>query len=274
MPELPEVETFRRHLLQGDSGAPSILGKKISSAELLWDGTLAEPEPAEFISRIKDQFVTGVGRRGKNLIIHLSRDSLIIHLRMSGELVVEEQINPLGKHYRLILNFNDRYRLAFNNIRKFGRVWLIDDPATILGDLGPEPLSDDFTAESFHQLLHAHSRQLKYFLLDQRMIAGLGNIYTDESLFKAKLSPIRKTDSLSITESRALWSSIREVLQEGIKNQGSSIDWMYRGGDYQKYLSVYNLEGQACKQCETPIKRMRIAQRSTYYCPSCQQLPE
>jgi formamidopyrimidine-DNA glycosylase len=274
MPELPEVETFRRYLLQGDSGAPSILGKKITSAELLWEGTLAEPEPEEFLFRIQGQFVTGIGRRGKNLLINLSRDSLIIHLRMSGELVVEEQINPIGKHYRLILNFNDGYRLAFNNIRKFGRVWFTEDPSRIIGNLGPEPLGDDFTSETFQVLLHSHSRQLKYFLLDQEMIAGLGNIYTDESLFRAKLNPTRKSDSLSGTESRRLWESIREVLREGIQNQGSSIDWMYQGGDYQKYLSVYNLEGQPCKRCKTPISRIKIAQRSTYYCPNCQPLPE
>ena len=274
MPELPEVETFRRYLLQGVSGAPSILGKKISSAELLWEGTLEKPEPEEFLTRIQGQFVTGIGRRGKYLLIHLSRDSLIIHLRMSGELVVEEQINPAGRHYRLILNFNDRYRLAFNNIRKFGRVWLTEFPSEIIGNLGPEPLGDDFTPESFHNTLHAHNKQLKYFLLDQEMVAGLGNIYTDESLFRAKLNPVRKSDSLSITETHRLWESIREVLREGIQNQGSSIDWMYRGGDYQKYLSVYNLEGQKCKRCKTPIKRIKIAQRSTYYCPTCQPLPE
>jgi formamidopyrimidine-DNA glycosylase len=274
MPELPEVETFRRHLLQGEPGSPSILGKQITDAELLWEGSLAEPEPAEFLTRIKDQYVTGVGRRGKNLLINLSPDHLIIHLRMSGELVVEEQIDPMGSHYRLILNFSDGYRLAFSNIRKFGRVWLTEDPSQIIGNLGPEPLGDDFTPDSFHTLLHSRNRQLKYFLLDQEIIAGLGNIYTDESLFRAKLNPARKSDSLTKPESQRLWISIREVLQEGIQNQGSSIDWMYKGGDYQKYLSVYNLEGEPCQRCKTPIKRIKIAQRSTYYCPICQPLPE
>jgi formamidopyrimidine-DNA glycosylase len=274
MPELPEVETIRRFLLQGKSDAPSILGKKIASAELLWEGTLADPSPDEFIARVPGQYVTGIGRRGKNLLIQLSRDALIIHLRMSGDLIVEEQINPIGKHYRLLLNFQDRYRLAFNNIRKFGRVWLVEDPAQVIGQLGPEPLSDDFTPEAFHQILQSHNRQLKYFLLDQTMVAGLGNIYTDESLFRAQLNPTRKTDSLSKTESHSLWESIRSVLREGIQNQGSSIDWMYRGGDYQKYLSVYNLEEQPCKRCETPIKRIKLAQRSTYFCPTCQPFPE
>jgi formamidopyrimidine-DNA glycosylase len=274
MPELPEVETFRRYLLQGVPGVPSILGKQIASAELLWEGSLADPEPAEFLDRIQGQFVTGIGRRGKNLLVHLSRDNLIIHLRMSGELVVEEQTNPLQKHYRIIFNFSDGYRLAFNNIRKFGRVWLTEDPSQVIGHLGPEPLADDFTPESFHTLLSSRNRQLKYFLLDQEMIAGMGNIYTDESLFRAKLHPTRKTNSLNEIETHKLWESIREILREGIQNQGSSIDWMYRGGDYQKYLSVYNLEGQPCKRCKTPIKRIKIAQRSTFFCPTCQKLPE
>ena len=274
MPELPEVETFRRYLLQGESGAPSILGKRVRSAELLWEGTLAEPGAEEFLSRIRGQFITGIGRRGKNLLLNLSRDTLIIHLRMSGELVVERQIEPLQKHYRLILNFEDGYRLAFNNIRKFGRCWLTEDPTSVIGHLGLEPLGDGFTADAFYALLHNHSKQLKYFLLDQELIAGLGNIYTDESLFRAKLNPTRKSDSLSRAESQLLRESIRQVLLEAIQNQGSSIDWMYQGGDYQKYLSVYNLEGQPCKRCKTPILRTKIAQRSTYYCPTCQPLPE
>lgn len=274
MPELPEVETFRRYLLRGQSGAPSILGKKIKDAELLWDRTLASPEPQEFKERIRGQFVTGIGRRGKNLLIILSRDTLIIHLRMSGELIVENKTNPVGKHYRLIPNFSDQYRMAFNNIRKFGRIWLSEDPNAVIGDLGPEPLADEFTPESFQHILQGRNRGLKYFLLDQKMIAGMGNIYTDEALHRAKLHPARKTDSLKNAETRRLWKSIREVLEEGIQNQGSSIDWMYQGGDYQKYLSVYNQEGVPCKSCKTPIKRIKIGQRSTYFCPTCQPLPE
>ena len=235
---------------------------------------MASPTPEEFKRRIKGQYVTGIGRRGKNLLIRLSRDTLIIHLRMSGELLVEEKTNPQGKHYRLILNFADKYRMAFNNIRKFGRIWLSEDPDLVIGNLGPEPLGDEFTPELFQQILQSRSRQLKYFLLDQKMIAGMGNIYTDEALFRAKLHPARKTNTINSSEARQLWKSIREVLQEGIQNQGSSIDWMYQGGDYQKYLSVYNLEGKPCKRCQTPIKRIKIAQRSTHFCPVCQTLPE
>jgi formamidopyrimidine-DNA glycosylase len=274
MPELPEVETFRRYLLQGNDGSPSILGKKIRDADLLWSGSIASPTPDEFLERIMGQYITGIGRRGKNLLIRLSPDTLIIHLRMSGELIVEKQSEPLGKHYRVIINFDDKYRMAFNNIRKFGRIWLTDNPQEQLGNLGPEPLSDDFTAEDLHLILKSHNRQLKYFLLDQEMIAGIGNIYTDEALHRAKLHPALKSDSLDFHQVQTLWESIREVLEEGIKNQGSSIDWMYRGGDYQNYLSVYNLEGEPCKTCKTPVARIKIAQRSTYFCPTCQSLPE
>ena len=273
MPELPEVETFRRYLLQGVDGSPSILGKKVINAELLWERTLAYPAPDEFLNNIKGQFVTGIGRRGKNLLIRLSRDTLIIHLRMSGELIVEEKTGPVGKHYRLIINFDDPYRLAFNNIRKFGRVWLTADPIGLLGNLGPEPLSDEFTPDILFQMLQSRSRQIKYYLLDQESIAGMGNIYTDEALHKAKIHPTFKTNDLTYKQVQVLWKSIREVLQAGIKNHGSSIDWMYQGGDYQKYLSVYNLEGEACTTCKTPVERIKIAQRSTYYCPTCQPPP-
>jgi formamidopyrimidine-DNA glycosylase len=274
MPELPEVETFRRHLLQGTDGAPSILGKRILEAKLLWEGTLASPSPNEFKTRIKGQFITDVGRRGKNLLIRLSQDTLIIHLRMSGELIVESKSSELGKHYRLILDFEDDYRLVFNNIRKFGRVWLTETPEDQLGNLGPEPLGEDFSPELFYQLLQSKNRGLKYFLLDQENIAGMGNIYIDEALHRAKLHPAKKTDSLDFQQAEQLWRSIRAVLQEGIKNQGASIDWMYQGGDYQKYLSVYNLEGEPCPACRTPIERIKIAQRSTYYCPACQPSPD
>jgi formamidopyrimidine-DNA glycosylase len=270
MPELPEVETIRRHLLQGSSGAPSILGKRIENAELLWEGTLAYPSPHQFTSRLPGQTIAGVGRRGKNLLIQLAEDTLIIHLRMSGDLIVEEKTAPPGKHYRLLVNFSDGYRMAFNNIRKFGRVWLVKDPQEFLERLGPEPLSEDFTPQVLEEILGSCSRGMKYFLLDQQKIAGLGNIYSDEALHRAGLHPCRKTDSLKAEEILRLWSAIREVLNEGITNQGSSIDWMYQGGDYQKYLSVYNLEGKPCKQCRTPIERMKIAQRSSYFCPHCQ----
>jgi formamidopyrimidine-DNA glycosylase len=270
MPELPEVETFRQRLLRGQNGSPSILGKKISGSSLLWEKTHAEPTPTEFAQQLPGQYVTGIGRRGKYLLVHLSLHTLIFHLRMSGEIIIESQLEPIQKHYRLLIDFEDGDRLAFNNIRKFGRVWLVLDPHSIVGKLGPEPLDDQFSPADLHALLHSRNRQLKYFLLDQEIIAGLGNIYTDESLHLARLHPKRISSTLTESESRKLWECIRQVLTTGIKNQGSSIDWMYRGGDYQRLLNVYNLEGKPCKTCGTPIKKTRVAQRGTYYCPHCQ----
>ncbi len=273
MPELPEVETFRRFLIQGNNGYSSVLGKVIQDAEVLWEGVLVGPSPDEFHQKVKGQGIVGVGRRGKHLLLQLSRDTLIIHPRMSGEVFLESQKEEVGKHYRLILNFQDGTRFVFNNIRKFGRVWFTASPEDILSDLGPEPLSDEFTPQRFFDILQSCRRQMKYLLLDQNVIAGLGNIYTDEALYQAQIHPRTKSDSLSFSEANTLWESIRGVLEKGIENQGTSIDWIYKGGDYQKLLQVYKRDGNPCQRCGTPIKRTIIAQRSTHYCPSCQPAP-
>ncbi len=274
MPELPEVETFRRTLLNGCNGVPSLLNKEVESATILWEGVLVTPSSDEFSPRLSGQGVTDLGRRGKHLLIHFTRDTLILHPRMSGEMVVEPREEPLGKHYRLVICFRDGFRFAFNNIRKFGRAWLVEDPDSVLSHLGPEPLADSFTPRNLYQILQNHHRQMKYLLLDQHIIAGLGNIYTDEALHAAKIHPQTKSDSLSFNQAQTLWRCIRKVLQEGIKNQGTSIDWVYQGGDFQKYLDVYNRDGQPCSRCATPIEKTTIAQRGTHFCPSCQPAPE
>jgi formamidopyrimidine-DNA glycosylase len=274
MPELPEVETFRRNLSQGNNGSPSVIGKVIHNADVLWDGVLVMPSVDEFLHRVPGQTVVGVGRRGKYLLLHLSQDTLILHPRMSGEVILEKQDKKLGKHYRLLLNFQDGTRFAFNNVRKFGRVWLTETLDLVLSDLGPEPLSDDFTPEQLFNILQACHRQMKYVLLDQHLIAGLGNIYTDEALYLAHIHPRTKSDSLSFSEVEILWKSIRKVLKQGIENQGTSIDWIYKGGDYQKLLQVYKQDGDPCPRCGTTIQKITIAQRGTHYCPSCQPAPK
>lgn len=274
MPELPEVETFRRTLLNGYNGVPSLLDKEVESAELLWEGVLITPDIDDFSPRLTGQRVSEIGRRGKHLLIHFNRDTLILHPRMSGEMVVEPREKPLGKHYRLVVNFRDGYRFAFNNIRKFGRAWLVEDPESVLSHLGPEPLDDAFTPRDFHHILQKYHRQIKYLLLDQHVIAGLGNIYTDEALHAAKLHPRTKSDSLSFNQAQTLWRCIRKVLQEGIEKQGTSIDWVYQGGDFQHQLDVYQKEGEPCSRCATPIQKTTIAQRGTHFCPTCQPAPE
>jgi formamidopyrimidine-DNA glycosylase len=273
MPELPEVETIRNALRNGGRGGESVVGRRVQDSHLLWERTLAEPEPDEFRQRILGQKVSDVGRRGKFLILEFPVDKLLIHLRMSGDLVVEDQAEPVAPHHRLMLDLEGGLRLAFNDTRKFGRVWLVPDPQTVIGDLGPEPLADDFTSDEFHQRLHTYRRQLKPLLLDQTFIAGLGNIYTDEALHLAKLHPLMISNTLDNAESKRLWFSIRQVLEEGIERQGASIDWVYRGGDFQNYFRVYQRTGDPCPNCGSPIQRILVGQRGTHFCENCQTPP-
>lgn len=277
MPELPEVETIASALRQGnragEAGPASlpVIGRRILGAQLLWERTLATPTPAEFSARLPGQVIQDVRRRGKFLLLPLSTDTLLFHLRMSGDILVEPQDAPLAPHHRLVLDLEGGLRLAFNDTRKFGRVWLVADPASVLDQLGPEPLDPDFTAEVLHQLLRSRRRQLKPLLLDQGFIAGLGNIYTDEALHAARLHPLTLSDTLTLAQSERLWSAIRQVLAEGIRRSGASIDWVYRGGDYQNYFRVYGRAGAACPECGAPIQRILVGQRGTHFCPHCQE---
>lgn len=266
MPELPEVETISRYLRE----EPSIVGRRIEGVHLFWDRTIAEPTPEEFRARIAGQVIESVGRRGKFVLISLSEDTLLIHLRMSGDLLVEGQSTAPATHHRLMLDLEGGIRLSFNDTRKFGRVWLVPDPATVLSSLGPEPLSPAFTPEELYRLLQARHRQIKPLLLDQSFIAGVGNIYADEALHLAKINPLRLSDTLEYGEVERLWASIREVLQEGIRRHGASIDWVYRGGDFQNHFRVYGRTGEPCPVCGTPIERIIVGQRGTHYCPECQ----
>jgi formamidopyrimidine-DNA glycosylase len=277
MPELPEVETIARYLRQGREDSPPLPGQQVSGALLLWDRTLAYPTPQEFLSRIHGQTVQDIGRRGKFLRIPLSQDTLLVHLRMSGDIRVEAARKPadvqlLNSHDRLVLEFSSGLRMVFNDTRKFGRVWLLEDPEAVLGALGPEPLDGALTAMDFYSMLHSRRRQLKPLLLDQTFLAGLGNIYTDEGLHSARLHPLALSDRLSLEQAERLLSSIRKVLREGIRRQGASIDWVYRGGDFQNYFRVYQRTGQPCPQCGTAIMRLLVGQRGTHICPDCQPL--
>jgi formamidopyrimidine-DNA glycosylase len=274
MPELPEVETIKNILRQGKGDSPSLLGMTIASARLLWDRTLAQPSPREFVSQIIGQQIGDIGRRGKFLHFSLSRDSLLIHLRMSGDLLIEPAGSPDGAYHRLVLELREGVRLAFSDPRKFGRVWLLGDPQTILGALGPEPFDPRLTADDFYQRLIQHHRQIKPLLLDQAFLAGLGNIYTDEALHMARIHPLQLSDRITPVESARLIESIRTVLQEGIRRNGASIDWVYRGGDFQNHFRAYQRTGEPCPVCGTPIARIVIGQRGTHYCPQCQVLPD
>ena len=276
MPELPEVETIARTLREGRGDGPPLPGRIIASSTLLWERTLAIPAWAEFTARLPGQEIQDVHRRGKFVVIPLSRDTLLFHLRMSGDLRVEVgtdaqgQPMPLAPHDRLAIYFTDGVRLAFNDARKFGRAWLTERPEEILGGLGPDPFDHDLTPARLYSMLQSRHRQLKPLLLDQTFLAGLGNIYTDESLHLAGLHPNRLSDQLSQDQTNRLYQAICTILAEGIRRNGASIDWVYRGGTFQNSFRVYQRTGEPCPVCGHPVERIVVGQRGTHFCPICQ----
>jgi formamidopyrimidine-DNA glycosylase len=275
MPELPEVETITR-CLQSGGDAGFLPGAVIRDAMILWQKTLDRMTSEEFTARIKGQQVLQVGRRGKFIIIQLTQEYLLFHLRMSGDLRLQRALDdnafpfPMEKHDRVVFNLDDDRRLVFNDARKFGRMWLVKDPAEVVGGLGPEPLSGGISAQDFYERLHLHRRRIKPLLMDQSFLAGLGNIYTDEALHLGRVHPCRLANTLVGAEAANLWSAIRLVLEEGIQRNGSSIDWVYRGGEFQNSFKVYQRTGLACFNCGQPIQRIVVGQRGTHFCPVCQ----
>lgn len=264
MPELPEVETIARKLKTG------LVGRTIKEVDLRWSRTLALPSPEKFRAQIQGQKIKDVTRRAKYFILHLSDFQLLVHLRMSGDLYIRNGKIKAEKHDRLIIILSGNKSLVFNDTRKFGRVWLTQNPNDVLGRLGPEPLEKAFTPQWLYEALQKKHRQLKPLLLDQTFLAGLGNIYTDEALHIAKLHPLGISDSVSQEQAKALHEAIRKVLKEGIRRNGSSIDWVYRGGEFQNYFRVYDREGEPCNVCGAQIQKIYVGQRGTHICPNCQ----
>lgn len=272
MPELPEVETIRQTLRRGSSDRPAIIGWTAKRGDVLWERTLASPAAADFSRQLAGQQLIDIDRRGKYLILQWTRDYLLIHLRMSGDILIEPQDMPYGPYHRLVIDFEEGMRLGFADPRKFGRAWLLPDPQDVLGKLGPEPLDEAFAPDEFYRLLKTRRRQLKPLLLDQTFLAGLGNIYTDEALHLARLHPLTLSDRVSEAQAAVLFKAIRDVLTEGIKRNGASIDWVYRGGGFQNYFRAYQRTGEPCPVCGAPIERTVVGQRGTHYCPVCQRL--
>lgn len=275
MPELPEVETIARGL------RPQLVGMTITEADVRWARTIAMPSVRRFKQAIQGQVIREVGRRAKFLRMQLSDYELFIHLRMSGDLLLKRGPFEPAKHDRLILSMeqpgarvrrpSDVWHLVFNDTRKFGRVWLTAEADKVTGRLGPEPLSEEFTVQWLSDALHKRHRQLKPLLLDQTFLAGLGNIYTDESLHLAKLHPLALSDSVTAKKAERLHAAIQATLEEGIRRNGASFDWVYRGGDFQNYFRVYDREGEPCPVCGTPIRKLVVGQRGTHICPHCQK---
>ncbi len=279
MPELPEVETIVRALKFGGRQEPPVIDCVLTGGKVLWEKTLANPPAALFSQRLTGQKVMDVTRRGKFISLNLSDDTLLIHLRMSGDIRVdsaraEDEVDrPLRRHDRLLLYFENGLRLVLNDTRKFARAWLVRDPAVVLSTLGPEPLDHEFSAERLGALLSKRQRGIKSLLMDQTVLAGMGNIYTDEALHLARIHPLARPDQLTTADIEHLWLAIQSVLKEGIRRNGASIDWVYRGGDFQNYFRVYGRSGQPCPVCGTLITKTVIGQRGTHYCPTCQPPP-
>ncbi len=270
MPELPEVEIIRQEL------RARVRGKPIRRVEFRWPRVAALPSAEEMEQRLPGHTIVDVGRRGKYLIFHLApADVLIVHLRMTGQFRVVPPGTEPDKHTHVIITLDDNCLLQYRDQRKFGRFYLVTQAEEIIGHLGPEPLDPEWTPRELANALQHRRAPIKALLLDQRIVAGLGNIYADESLFLAGIHPLRAGNTLTAEEITALHRAIRQVLNEALAARGSTIATYIppsqRGGEYQKQHRVYHRAGQPCPVCGTPIQRTRVGGRSTHYCPHCQR---
>ncbi|MBM3316688.1 MAG: bifunctional DNA-formamidopyrimidine glycosylase/DNA-(apurinic or apyrimidinic site) lyase [Candidatus Eisenbacteria bacterium] len=269
MPELPEVETIVRRL-RGDADRPALIGRAFTGAAVLWPPTVSAPSPRRFAASIVGRRVEEIGRRGKFIVLSLNGATLLFHLRMGGGLAVERAGAPLPRDARLVLSLDDGQRLVFRNARKFGRAWLVADPAEVLGRLGPEPLDDRFRAADLGRGLRDRRRQLKPLLLDQAFLAGVGNIYADEALHRAGLHPSTDARRVSVAQAERLWRALRRVLRDAIRHNGTTFDSAYEGGGFGRRLRVYGRAGGPCRRCGAAIRRIVVGGRGTHFCPRCQ----
>jgi formamidopyrimidine-DNA glycosylase len=278
MPELPEVETIVRGL------RPYLLGQCVHSVEVRWPGAVATPSSERFATDIVGREIVEVSRRGKFIIFGLHPGKyLLVHLRMTGCLLYNEQPCAAGpqsteneEHVRVVLHLASGAVLRFRDMRKFGRLYLVDDPQEVVHGMGPEPLSPDLTAEALAALLRRKRGRIKPLLQDQRFLAGLGNIYVDESLWLAGIHPLRHAQSLADQDVERLHQAIREILSRAIDNKGTTLR-DYRNaqdepGENQESLAVYQRQGQACPRCGQTIERIVVGGRGTHFCSVCQQL--
>lgn len=271
MPELPEVETVIRGLRD------DVIGRTIMSVTISWPGEISGRSPGEFADRLVGQRIEGLHRRGKYIIFDLSHDTMLVHLKMSGRLYVADPDTVVedDRWTRVVFGMDTQRELRFSDARKFGRVYLVANSEEIVGKLGPEPLSDDFTPMHFEERLASRSGTIKPLLLNQAFLAGVGNIYADEALWLAGIDPRRKVNTLSAEEVKRLYDAIRASLQEGIDYQGTTFSWYRKPdgtpGGYQFRFKVYDRADQPCARCGTPISKIWLAQRGTHFCASCQK---
>ena len=273
MPELPEVETVRARL------EPALVGRTFESVDI-HDARLTRPlEPAEVAAEIEGERVASVSRRGKYLIFRFESGLvLLVHLRMTGSLSHSRNGDPTGDpHTRAVVRLDDGSDVAYHDVRRFG-TWLVlreDEVATYLASrIGAEPLERAFSAAALAERLHRRRAPIKVALLDQRTLAGIGNIYADEALWRAGIDPRRPAGELGAVELRTLHRGIRQALRVGIARQGATLrDYRTPDGEsgrMQNEFNVYGRAGEPCRRCRTPIEKTRLGGRGTWYCPRCQ----
>ncbi len=276
MPELPEVETLRRDLER------TVLGRTITNVWVSPDAPRLVQCPFEELrEHVCGARLESMSRRGKILIFELSdgQGYMLLHRRMSGNLLYRPVDALPDAFTRMVFTLDDGFELRFVDLRKFGRLWLVDDPSEITSVLGPEPLDEGFTVETLAEAFQGRKAPIKATLLDQTVIAGLGNLYSDESLFLAGVHPQRPANSLTLEELSRLRVGILEALAEGLHDRGSSLGTTLRDhinldgspGEHQHRVYVFQRTGQPCYRCETPVQRIKIGGRSTHFCPNCQK---
>lgn len=273
MPEMPEVEQVRKTL------APHIEGKQITAIEIYLDRLIKYPTPAQFIAGLVGKTICHVGRRGKYLVLQTDADQqLIVHLRMTGTLIAQASAKEAPPYAKIKFTLTGGVTMWFTDIRTFGTLYLVTNHDTYIEGyetLGPEPLSEAFTAAYLEPLAAKSRKPVKSFILDQRNIAGLGNIYADECLALSGILPMRLANTLTHEEVTRLCEAINAVIAQGIKNRGTTFrdykDGEGNKGDNQNHLLVYSRGGKPCKKCGQPLATTKIGGRGTVYCEHCQK---
>lgn len=270
MPELPEVENVKRKL------EPLILNQRIVDIDVYADRIIRTPDVAQFISSVKGQTFKKIERKGKHLIFVLEKGYIVSHLRMEGKYNYTETDTEKNKHDHVLFHFSNGYDLRYNDVRKFGTMDYVAHPNDVksVDELGPEPLDHELSSEYLLHALSVKKSTIKHALLDQSVVAGLGNIYVDEVLYKSSLHPEKKANSVTKKQADTLITSIQEIISLAIEQGGSSVrsyNSLGEKGSMQTLHQVYGKNGELCPACQTLIEKTRVAGRGTHFCPTCQQ---
>jgi len=272
MPELPEVETIKRDIEK------QVIGHKITDIWYDWPKTLW-PDPETFKKAVVGKKFKEISRRAKLFIFHVDSVPLAVHLKLTGRLLYRNQSDPKDQFTHAILKLDRGKELRFADLRKFGWLRVLKDEGELdglLAEFGIEPFTSDFTLEKFTAIIKSKGIKIKPLLMDQHLIAGVGNIYSDESLWCAQIHPETRAKNLSAEKIEKLYTCIQKVLKEGIADRGTSVDKYLdlfgQPGKHEPNLQIFRKNGQACPRCGTAIKKIRVGGRGTHFCPECQSL--